>query len=170
MTREGGQYPDVCSMVCIKAFIVFSQGLTNRPGGSQLGCAEVKSGAFSQRKGWEQRCLGCQRPVETCSSNQGNFTPEPARHDELLPNNWLLKGPGNSAASLGTGAVWVTSRQCPFVLNIPSMNFTFVVKQETHCPKPTCPAQCTLAAGGALKSLHTTAAPCGCVSPLCRQV
>lgn len=141
-------------MVCIKGFIIFSQDLTNRQAGSQLGCAEPKSGASAPRKGWEQRCLGCQRPVETCSSNQGNFMLEPAQHDELLPNNWLLKGPGNSGAPLGAGAAWVTFSCCPFVLNIPSTNVTFVVKRETHRLKPTCPALRTLTAGGAQKPPH----------------
>lgn len=168
--KEGWWYPDIHGMVCIKGFIIFNQGLKNRQGGSQLGCAEPKSGASALRKGWEQRCLGCQRPVETCSGNQGNFLLEPAQRDELLPNNWLLKGPGNSAAPPGAGAAWVTFSHCPFVLNVPSVSFTIVVELESHRLKPTCPAQGTLTPGGALRSLHVTAARCGSVSPPCHQV
>lgn len=105
---------------------------TSGLGGVELGCTETKSGASAPRKGWEQRCLGCQRPLETYSSNQGNFTLEPAQNDELLPNSCLLKGPGNSAALLGAGAAWVPFNVCPFVLNVPTMNIAIVVKQETH--------------------------------------
>lgn len=95
---------------------------------------------------------------------------EPAQHDELLPNNWLLKGPGNSAAPLGAGAACVTFSHCPFLLNLPSTNITIVVKWETHHLKPMCPAQHMRPAGGALRSLHSTGAHRGCVSPLCHQV
>jgi len=87
--REGGQYPDICSMVSIAGFIIFSQGITNRQVRSHLGYTKPRSGAPAPRKGWEQRCLGCQRPVGTCSSNQGDFVLEPAQQDELLPNNWV---------------------------------------------------------------------------------
>lgn len=92
------------------------------------------------------------------SSNQGNFMLEPAQDDELLPNNWLLKGPDNSAAPLGAGAAWLTLSCCLFGLIIPNMNVTIVVKWETHRLKAMCPAQHTLTFSGALKGLHIPAA------------
>lgn len=89
LSKDGkGREAVPSSVVCIKGFIFFSQGLTNRQRGNQLSYAGLKSGVPGT--GWEQQCLSCERPVETCISNQGKFMLEPAQHVELLSNSWVL--------------------------------------------------------------------------------
>lgn len=98
------------------------------------------------------------------SSNQGNFMLEPAQDDELLPNNWLLKGPDNSAAPLGAGAAWLTLSCCLFVLIIPNMNVGNP-SPEGHVPSTTH----THLFEGSERPPHPSSSP-RCASLLCHQM